>query len=194
MAIEPLQSAPYPVGTDAPDGPTQILALASWARRQVLQVYASAAARTAGFPAAGISPAEGMVSYRTDEDTWEEWDGSAWVPHVESGVWTNMPMPGGWANVAGTTPWQYRRIRRRVLFRGSVNIPASTGTGSLLTMPAGHRPTAGQIQLAVPYSNGTAVSAHQRFNIGTNGVMAMGVTTPAATIQAMWEGLSYSVD
>lgn len=80
MATEPLQAAPYPVGTDAPDGPAQILSLASWARRQVVQVYSSATARTAAFTAAGISATEGMLSWLQDVDRYERHNGTRWVP------------------------------------------------------------------------------------------------------------------
>lgn len=80
-----LQSAPYPVGsTDAPDGPAQILALANWAEKKVVQVFATAAARTSAFSAAGVTPTEGMISWLQDLNRHE---------YVNSaGAWT--PMPG----------------------------------------------------------------------------------------------------
>lgn len=80
MATEPLQAAPYAVGTDAPDGPTQLLALANWARLKVVQVYATSAARTAAFTAAGVSPTEGMLSWLQDINRYERHDGTRWVP------------------------------------------------------------------------------------------------------------------
>lgn len=80
MATEQLQAAPYPVASDAPDGPAQILALAQWARTRVVQVYASVAARTAAFSAAGISPTEGMLSWLQDKNRFEEHNGTVWVP------------------------------------------------------------------------------------------------------------------
>ncbi len=193
MATEPLQSAPYPVGTDAPDGPTQILALASWARRQVLQVYASAAARTAAFTAAGISPAEGMVSYRTDADTWEEWDGSAWVPFAESGPWTNLSLPSGYSTTAPYVAPAYRKVRNRVWFRGGCNIAASNAAGTKFTLPSGFRPTIGTVALQALLSNGTA-GGTLRYDVGTSGNVVTLAATPAATQFVSFDGLSFPLD
>lgn len=76
-----LQGLPYPVGaTDAPDGPAQILALAQAAEKRLVMVFATAAARTAALTAAGVTAAEGMVSWLQDVDRHEKYTGAAWVP------------------------------------------------------------------------------------------------------------------
>jgi hypothetical protein len=62
----PLQVLPVPQGSDAPDGPTQITNLAKAVEQKVVMTFASAAARTSAFSAAGVSPAAGMVCYRSD--------------------------------------------------------------------------------------------------------------------------------
>lgn len=194
MANEPLQSAPYPVATDAPDGPAQIQALALWARSRIVQVYASAAARTSAFSAAGVTAAVGMLTYRTDQGVWEEWDGSAWVPHNESEQWTALTLPTGYSAVAGLHAPAYRRTRRRVFFRGACNIAASNAVGNKFTMPAGYRPTTNGVTIAAPLSNGTDITGHLRYSISTAGVMATLLASPAGTVLAMFEGLSYATD
>jgi hypothetical protein len=62
----PLQVLPVPQSSDAPDGPTQITSLARAVEQRTVMVFASAAARTAAFTAAAISPAAGMLCWRSD--------------------------------------------------------------------------------------------------------------------------------
>ena len=193
MANEQLQGAPYPVSTDAPDGPAQILALASWARLRVVQVYASAAARTAAFSAAVVTPTDGMVSYLQDTDLFEEYNGSSWAPWTESGAWTALTLPAGYTAVAGLHAPAYRRVRRRVHFRGACNIAASNAAGTKFTMPTGFRPTDG-VTFAAPLSNGTAITDHLRYNVNTSGAMSTLIVSPAGTSLASFEGLSYAID
>lgn len=194
MATEPLQAAPYPATTDAPDGPAQTLALALWARLKVVQVYASAAARTSAFSAAGVSATEGMISYRQDVDVFEEYDGSAWVPLTEGDTWTSMGTPSGWSTAAGSPQWAYRKVRRRVWLRGAMNMPASDTAVSKFTFPAGFRPAAGIATLAVPYSNGTAISGHMRFDVATTGTFTLRAVGPGSGVLAAFDGLSYALD
>ncbi len=61
-----LQAIPVPVATDAPDGPTQMTNLAKALEQKSVMVFASAAARTSAFTAAAVSPAAGMLCYRSD--------------------------------------------------------------------------------------------------------------------------------
>ena len=79
-STELLQGLPYPVGTDAPDGPAQILAAMQATAKKVVQVYASAAARTSAFTAAGVTPTEGMTSFLQDVNRLETYTGTYWGP------------------------------------------------------------------------------------------------------------------
>jgi hypothetical protein len=54
-------------------------ALAVGVERRVVQVYASSAARTSAFTAAGISPTEGMLCWLQDIDVFERHDGTSWL-------------------------------------------------------------------------------------------------------------------
>lgn len=111
---------------------------------------------------------------------------------VESSPWTNLALPTGYAAVAGLTPPGYRiDSTGRVWFRGGCNIGASNATGTKFTLPAGFRPPDNTRVLAVPYSNGTAISDHLRYNVSTAGVMATVLATPAATIFITFEGVSF---
>jgi hypothetical protein len=78
MATTALQAFPYPAGSDSPAGMTQILALATAVEKTVVMVFASAAARTSAFSAAGVSPTEGMLSWLSDSNWFEFYDGSNW--------------------------------------------------------------------------------------------------------------------
>lgn len=75
-----LQGLPYPVGTDAPDGPGQILAAVQAVEKKSVQVYASASARAAAFTTAGVTPTEGMTSFLQDVNRLETYTGSYWGP------------------------------------------------------------------------------------------------------------------
>src|SRR5690349_7924318 len=193
MATEPLQAAPYPVGTDAPDGPTQIQALATWAARRVNMVFPSAAARTAALAAAAVSAAEGMQSYRTDADVWEEFDGSGWVPLVEGGPWTALTLPSGYSTSAPYVAPAYRKVRNRVWLRGGCNIAASNAAGTKFTLPAGFRPSAGTVALQAMLSNGSA-GGTLRYDVGVSGNVVTLAATPAATQLVSFDGLSFATD
>jgi hypothetical protein len=59
--------------------PNDTLTAANWdtyVRNQTVNQFASASARTSAI----TSPAAGMVSYRTDANTLEQYNGTAWVP------------------------------------------------------------------------------------------------------------------
>lgn len=86
-SVTNLQGLPYPVGTDAPDGPGQILASMQAAEKKAVQVYSSAAARTAAFTSAGVSPTEGMTSFLQDVNRLETYTGTYWGP-VAGYEWT----------------------------------------------------------------------------------------------------------
>jgi hypothetical protein len=75
----PLQAFAIPQASDSPDGATQMTNLAKAVEQRVVMVFASAAARTSAFTAAGISPANGMLCYRTDggNNPWEYYNATA---------------------------------------------------------------------------------------------------------------------
>jgi hypothetical protein len=86
MANEPLLSYPYAAGTDLLSaGDDAIRALAEAVRLRSLMRFASAAARTAAFAAASLSPSEGMESWLDDVDRYEFYDGAQWLPRIA--VW-----------------------------------------------------------------------------------------------------------
>lgn len=62
----PLQGTPVPTSTDSPNGPVQMTALANFLDTRTVMRFASASARATAFAAAGVTPAWGMLSYRTD--------------------------------------------------------------------------------------------------------------------------------
>jgi len=104
MATEPIQSGPYPVPGDAPDGPAQMLAIVAWAAGRLVMRFASTAARDAALP----SPADGMVCYvAADKSIYARIDG-AWVvlwrastsPMVQRGI-ANVATGGITAGGAG---------------------------------------------------------------------------------------------
>lgn len=86
MGTTPLQGFRYPESTDNNDVPTDMAELATDAERRSIQIYSSAAARTAAFTAAGISPTEGMMSYLQDVNRLEQYDGTNWIPRRLSGT------------------------------------------------------------------------------------------------------------
>ncbi len=75
-----LQGLTVPVGSDAPNGPSQITTLAQGVEKRLVQVYASGGARVSAFTAAAISPSAGMLSYTTGTKGFEVYDGASWVP------------------------------------------------------------------------------------------------------------------
>jgi len=113
---------------------------------------------------------------------------------VELKVWNDFSLPTGYTTVAGYTVPGYRRDSNgRVWLRGACNVAASNGTGVKFTFPAGYRPTSGTRMLSAPYSNGTAILDHLRYNVATNGNMSSVLATPAATVFMGFEGLSFDV-
>ncbi len=80
MATTPLQGLTVPAAGDPPNGPAQLTTLGVGVERQLVLNFASAAARTAAFTAAGISPAANMLCYRADApggNKFEYWNTTA---------------------------------------------------------------------------------------------------------------------
>lgn len=88
MANEPIQSGPYPVPIDPPDGPNQMSAIVSWAAGRLVMRFASTAARDAAIP----SPTDGM----------ECWTGTTRWARI-SGEWADVtPWTGAWTTYTPT--------------------------------------------------------------------------------------------
>lgn len=81
--------------------------------------------------------------------------------------WITPTLTGGWVNVSGFRPFQYKRIGNRILVRGSFQ----SGTGAAFTFPSGFRPSATDGYVASNGSTGV--------NLVT--ITSAGVLTPATT-------------
>lgn len=142
-------------------------------------------------------PAPGQIVYATDTNTLQVWNGSlsSWVSLHEAGGWTSLPLPTGYTSVSPYPVPAYRlESGKRVIFRGACNVSSSNGVGTKFVMPTGFRPTAGTMALAAPYSNGTVISGHLRYDVGISGNINTLAATPAATVLVSFEGLSYALD
>lgn len=111
---------------------------------------------------------------------------------AEKETWRDLSLPTGYSTVAGWQRPQYRLEHGHVWFRGACNVAANNAAGTKFTLPSGYWPT--QLRaLAIPYSNGTAISGHLRFDMGLSGNMNTLVISPAATVFLMFEGVSMDV-
>lgn len=92
MATEPIQSGPYPVPADPPDGPNQMSAIVVWAAGRLNMRFASTAARDAAIPAptAGmectIGSGAAQVKYIHDGSAWRPLWQRGMSPQSQSGV------------------------------------------------------------------------------------------------------------
>lgn len=75
MTASPILAWPLPAASDAPDGPAQMLALATAAEKYAVMRFASTIARDAAIPA----PVNGMVCLTTDYGILWRRTASAWV-------------------------------------------------------------------------------------------------------------------
>lgn len=114
MATEPIQSGPYPVPADPPDGPNQMNAIVVWAAGRLNMRFASTAARDAAIPAptAGmectIGTGAAQIKYLHDGTAWKQiWSDTGWIVPTLTGGWLN-------ANIG------VRRIGPVVYLRGEV--------------------------------------------------------------------------
>lgn len=111
---------------------------------------------------------------------------------VEREVWHDFALPTGYTVVAPyVTPGYRKDSQGRVFLRGAANVAASNAAGTKFVMPAGYRPLSGTVGLAAPFSNGTAISGHLRYDIGVSGNVVTLVASAAATTLMLFEGLSF---
>ncbi|GAA2636965.1 hypothetical protein GCM10010399_82620 [Dactylosporangium fulvum] len=73
-----LQAMPYPAASAAADVPADLQALGVAVEKRLVMVFASSAARTSAFAAAGISATEGMLCWLQATKAFERHDGTAW--------------------------------------------------------------------------------------------------------------------
>lgn len=137
MPSTPRTSTPYPAGSDAPNGPSQMQALAEQLEKYTLPRFASSAARDAAITA----PAEGDCCVRTDTDMVQLYNGSGWVDLIPYGApWitytptlTNVTLGTG-----GTVTGKYRRWGMDVEFEAIATLGSSgfsVGTGPTCSLP-----------------------------------------------------------
>lgn len=122
MATEPIQSGPYPVPADPPDGPNQMSAIVMWAAGRLNMRFASAAARNAAIP----TPVAGMECTIGS--------GTSQAKYIHDGTeWRHLYSDTGWVQIpAAQNGNAFARVRSDVLYlRGSF----STASGA--NWPAG---------------------------------------------------------
>jgi hypothetical protein len=113
---------------------------------------------------------------------------------VEDSPWNDLTLPPGYSTVAGYTVPAYRRDSSgRVWFRGGCNIASGNVAGNKFTLASGYRPKGNARMLSVPYSNGTAITGHLRYDVSTLGVVSTPVASPGATVFASFEGISFDI-
>lgn len=138
MATEPIQGLPYPLPSDAPDGPNQIKALADAVAPRLVMRFASTAARDAAIP----SPIDGMECW-TGTTRWARISGT-WVNVTPVGVWTTYTPTIGGLNVgSGTVLGRYRQDGKTVDAYVEATLGAGFSIGATLTtsLPAAARAT-----------------------------------------------------
>lgn len=110
---------------------------------------------------------------------------------VDSDTWTNLTLPTGYTTVSPFRQPAYRMDNQgRVWFKGACNVAANNVAGTKFTMPASYRPTS-KTFIAVPYSNGTNIQDHMRYDVNTDGTIVTLVALGAATQIFSFEGVSY---
>ncbi len=80
MSAADLQSLPYPSASDPDNVPLDLKALADAVAPGMVLTFASSAARTSAFTAAGVSPSERMLAWLADVNLYEYYDGTNWLP------------------------------------------------------------------------------------------------------------------
>lgn len=103
MANEPIQSGPYPLASNAPDGPAQIKAVVDWAAPLLNMRFASVAARDAAI----TIPVDGMeccTGTGAAQQNWRRTNG-AWAWDGPSGATMGAPITTVANGSAATTSW-----------------------------------------------------------------------------------------
>lgn len=115
----------------------------SYVQNQVVQIYAGTAARST---ALGTSVAEGMVSYLSDSDTVQFYNGTAWANISSPGDITEVTagtgLTGGGDAGAVTLNVDYSAVASAVLasptVTGTATLPSTTSIGSVSSTEIGY--------------------------------------------------------
>lgn len=167
-----------------------------------LAVYADAAARTAAVP----SPTEGAISYLSDTDTVEVYDGSAWVSVGGATMIKKVDRftaSGTWTVPAGVT-YAVAHIRGAGGGLEHGSSLATTGGSSSVAFPSGTITANGGLGICTGFSGGAIYTANGATNSGLgsratalNGDKTTGISgTDGALIVAgdtVTPGASYAV-
>ena len=202
MATEPIQSGPYPVPADPPDGPNQMSAIVTWAAGRLNMRFASTAARDAAIPSptAGmecvIGSGASMAKHIYDGTRWRLfYEDTGWVNCISTAADSSAGSPG-----FNATGLQVRRDRGRVELRGTV-VPTGNGTlGATATnvaqIPDGFRRLTGGY-----FGGGLVIAPTQGFNFvwlfGANGMLQVrnfGVSASYSTSSAFAPPSGWYVD
>lgn len=190
MATEPIQSGPYPVPADPPDGPNQMSAIVTWAAPRLVMRFASAAARTAAIPA----PTAGMLTHLASDRTLYLHDGTDWQPIWEKPSTTRMPSPTGWVSTLDLD-----RVGKLIVASGALTpattpgaITLTTALTTIGTLPPGTAPRS-QLRLQIKRSGGA--DSFEAIVAATTGVITARAYTGTVAISPgnifNWDGYSW---
>jgi len=115
-ATEPIQAGPYPVPSDAPDGPNQMSAIVAWTAGRLNMRFASTTTRDAAIP----TPTEGMVAYTGTGAALTEWlyKNAAW----QDTTFNARPVTGVNMALALATQTDYTGLA--IVVQGTVSVVA----------------------------------------------------------------------
>jgi hypothetical protein len=98
--------------------------------QQSVATFASESARSYALS----SPSDGQVSYITEKDNFQVWDGSSWVTIGSNGAWTSYtPTLGNITLGNGTLSFAYSQIGQTVNVRGRVTFGSTTSISGIAT-------------------------------------------------------------
>jgi hypothetical protein len=141
-----------------------------WKDSDGVRVFADAAARGSAI----TTPVEGMVTYLEDSDTYQSYDGSAWLPLISPGAWTSYtPTIDNLTLGNGTISARYALVGKTIF----VSISLTLGSTSVF----GIEPRFG-------WPSGISAST------GNNGPLGVGTTNSiSGTRYAFWVFVTASV-
>lgn len=159
-STEPIQSGPYPVPADAPDGPTQMLAIVNWAASRTVMRFASTVARDAALP----TPVDGMLCYVAADKSYYACVDGVWRVVLQDTGWTDLEPAAGWSQ----SGLKWRRWNGEIFLQGEVW--GGTNGTACFVMPEGARPEARLSRVIARPASPTAYTTVGNLSIQTNGV------------------------